>query len=257
MASEHYDGHPIQAGSTTGLLGRFSEFQNVGYVECLVVARYFVDDPGNTMKLDVEYDLRRLDTGMPLTNVRVLQGAFGLQNGNETVLHPASKGVRDNVQFSKRTKAMDTDGDRVVVGFIGGALAQAVIVGALPHGDVAYGAKAADGERRFLVHNGTTAQIKADGSFELARAGAVVNVDKDGNVAIKSGKVRIGSDPSDTSPAAREGDEIRVDLQVLVNALTPFFVSTNAPLPPPPAPPGVFVPGEIATGSSSVEITKG
>lgn len=254
MITEHYDGHPIQAGSRGGQLsGHFAEFSIAGFSECLVVARRYVDQDGNRQRTSVEYDVRDMNTGAKITNVRALQRSFGMQNGEEIVYHPASKALPDNVQLSMRTIAQDTDGDLVVVGFLGGSRGQAVIFGQLPHGNVAYAAKAADGERRFLVHNGTTVQIKADGSLEIARRDTLVTIAEDGVVTIKAPRTVIGSDPDDVTNASGIGDAVHTPLLSLVAKLQPFFVPSGAPPPSPTE----FVEGSIATGSSSVLVTKG
>ncbi len=255
MPIEYYDGHPMQAGVHAGKLsGRFPEFSGVGLIECVVIARRYVDaQDGNRMRTSVEYDVRSLETGQTIPNVRTLSRLSGLDNGDEAVYHPASRALSDNASFSFRTSALDSDGDVVVVGFLSGSRETAVIVGALPHGEVRYGAKAADGERRFLQHNGTTAQIKADGSFEVARGDTSVSVAKDGVVTIKAATVRAGSDMGNLTNASGVGDSVHTTLSELVTKLSPFFVGTGGP----PPLPGTFANGTIASGSSSVLVTKG
>lgn len=251
MTAEYWDGHPIQAGTRTGRLDGFAEFSGAGLLECVVIARYAVDAPNNRSRIGNEYDVRPLGKGHIINNVRTLQSLFGLSNGSEVIYHTATKNLDDNGKFQKHTPAVQLDGDIVVIGFISGAREQAVILGALPHSRSAYGAKEADGERRFMLHNETTVQIKADGSFELSRKNTVVNVDVNGNVSIKAPSVKLGSNPANTSPAARVGDTVHTSLPALVSALSPYFVASGAP------PVTGTVSGSIVTGASSVGITKG
>lgn len=252
--ADAYDGHPIQAGARAGRLqGRHAAFSQIGFIEAVVVALRYAGDPGNRQQNSPEYDVRDLTTGSILTHVRALQSVSGLSNGDERVYHAASKTL-SGATFSKMSAAADTDGDYVLVGFIAGARENAVILGALPHLRSIYGAKAADGvkgERRFLTQNGTTAIIAQDGTFSIARAGTVIAVDVDGVVTVVASDIQLG-DPNTLRSCAGVGDTIHVPLLELVSKLTPFFVPTSAP----PPPPELFVAGNITTGSAAVTVSK-
>lgn len=252
--AEAYDGHPIQAGSRAGrLTGVYADTSQVGLVEGLVIALRYVDHVGgNRMRNAVEYDVRDIKSGFVFSNVRALQTVAGLTNGDERIYHAASKTLSGK-PFSKYSPAQDTDGDYVLVGFISGARANAVILGALPHVRATYNAHSVDGqqgERRFLTQNGTTAMIAQDGAFTIARADTVITVAVDGSVAVVAKDVELG-DPESLRPCSGVNDTIHVLLQVLVTALTPFFIPTGLPPPPPAA----FVPGYITTGSAAVKVS--
>lgn len=169
MGATTYDGHPVPGSEGQPYGGRLPAFSEIGLVEAVVVDRRYVDDPGNRFRNAVEYDVRDLRDGNIIPNVRTLQSKFGVLNGQEIVYHPASKRISGTSSVDKSTRSIDTDGDVVLVGFIGGSRLNAVILGGLAHASTSYGAKRVDGERRFTVHGETKVTMASDGRVKVER----------------------------------------------------------------------------------------
>jgi hypothetical protein len=186
MAEETYDGHPEMNGLLSPrLTGEHPEFSTAGLLECVVVDRRFVDEPGNRLRTSVEYDVRDLNTGEVLPSCRVAARMFGFEDGEEQVLRPASKSFKPGQRFNKSTRANDTDGDIVVVGCISGSRERGVILGVLAHSKASYGTKLLDGERRFIVHKGSTLLVDKAGNLDIThKSGAFARIADDGTITL-------------------------------------------------------------------------
>ena len=191
MSEEHaYDGTPLQPGtglSSYALTGVDPHYSIAGLREMVIVARTFADEPENQSQAYVEYTCRDLENSSLIYGVRRLALVGGTENGTEDVLHPATKllpGVA--LPFHQFTPASATDGDRVLVGFIEGNRSRAVILGVLTHSSGAsYGAKAADGERRFSLHAGTSIETKSNGEHLIKhKSGSTVQLLDSGDVVV-------------------------------------------------------------------------
>jgi hypothetical protein len=163
MTFDSYDGHPTAAGFVSQLVGDAPAFSLAGFYEALVVGRRCVDEVGNRSRNAVEYVVRLVETGEDVPAV-ALERSFGQKDGEEVLYRPATRSLTDGVMFSRGTRASDTDGDYVVVFFLGGARERAVILGALAHAGARYAARKADGERRLVVHQGARVEMRDDGS---------------------------------------------------------------------------------------------
>lgn len=217
------DRHISMAGlSTVHVSGRYPSFSKVGHAEGVVIAVRFIDDERNTSKKYVEYDVRDLSTGQIYRNCRRANVAGGMDDGDDTPLRPAQK-LHDNVSagfnFDPRTAQLSqSDGDRVLVSFIGGAHISPVIIGVLPHNRTSYGSTRADGLRRFTTHKGTSVETKADGTYQVKRDGTTItlNADKTIEVAHESGsKLTFNTDGSVTlipATTLKLGDDALVAL---------------------------------------------
>jgi hypothetical protein len=166
---------PSTAGlEATGHTGRDPAYSLVGLVQMVVVASHPTDDPVNRSKYEVEYDCRDLRTGVIYRNCIRLSEMSGMLDGDDDVLHAASTLLTTGgLVKSRSTPAKDTDGDRVLVGFAEGSRGQPVILGVFRHSNAKYGAKITDGERRLTVHQGTSIEIKDDGSYVITGVGLV------------------------------------------------------------------------------------
>lgn len=166
------DGQPIQAGlqhRSVVLTGNVPSYSMFGLHEMVVIDRKFVKQPGNRSRAQVEYTCRDLITGEVLIGCRRLDAMSGLTNGDDNVLHPATKPRAGAPgKFNRQSPAQDTDGDRVLIGFIEGSRQRPVIIGVFRHSFAEYGATEVEGERRLTRHNG-----------------AEIEIDKDGNVRVK------------------------------------------------------------------------
>lgn len=172
MTDHAYDGTPIQEALTpesVSLTGEHAHFSIVGLREMVVVDTVYVDQPGNRARAYVTYTCRDIHTGEVVPHCRMLVAKGGVSDGDDDVLHKAQKLLpgSKSQKFTRQTQALDTDGERVLVGFIEGARARGVILGVLTHTEATYGAKAADGERRLMLHKGTSIEIKSDGNYHL------------------------------------------------------------------------------------------
>jgi len=182
-----YDGTPIQSGLlNTSLTGRAAGFTMIGMREAVVVSRRAVDEKGNRSRKAVEYDCRDLQTGDIYPACRRLDHMSGALNGDDDVLHPATNlrtGAKN--KLDRQTPANQTDGDQVLIGFVEGSRNKPVIVGVFRHPDATYGAKVADGERRYTTHGGTSVEITSQGVWRvLHKSGATLEVMDSGDVKV-------------------------------------------------------------------------
>lgn len=206
--TEHYDGTPVQPGLEPESVSPTNEhphFSTTGLREMVVIDVRYVDDPSNRSNSSrVEYVCRDLHTSEEFPNVQRLQDLGGLDDGDDDVLHAVQQnrpGVVSTSVDKKRSPANNTDGDRVLVGFINGARSRGVIVGAIRHPYSQYGAGRADGERRLTQHKGTKVEITKDGEYTIThKSGAYVKLLDDGSVEAvpASGKqIRLGDSDLD------------------------------------------------------------
>lgn len=211
-----YDGTPIQAGTQphhVELTGQQPHYSIIDLREAVVVSRRFVDEPGNRSHSYVEYDCRDLHSMEPYVACRRLNLIAGLDDGEDHVLRPASgllPGAIGNV--SETTPAINTDGDRVLVGFINGSRSRCVILGVLTHVYSRYGAERSDGERRLWLHKGTRIEIKKDGTYVVKAISTSTGVSIDGH------PVKLGENA--TQPMIRGDDFKTLVMQELQSAST-------------------------------------
>lgn len=190
--AQAYDGTPLQNGTAKpALLGSFGQFSIMGERVCTIIERYFVDDPKNKSKRFVEYDVRDIETGIVYSHVRRKEDACSESSSEEVVLHAATKSIKEGKTFSKRQLSKETDGDLVLVGFIGGVASRGVITGSIATGEFTRGATKADGERRLIYHKGTLQEFLDDGSFTLTRDKTKITIFADGTVQILKDKAFI------------------------------------------------------------------
>lgn len=211
MDDRHYDGTPVQAGLETAATQHTHvdpQYNIQGLREMVVIERKFVDERGNRSRSYVEYTCRDLFTGDVIPNVRRMAMAGGYEDGDDFVLQPATKLLpgATTQRFTRQTRARDTDGDRVLVGFIDGVRTRAVILGVLTHTSSSYGATLADGSRRLTVHKGTHVELRKDGTYVVSRNGSSITVNADDTVEVKhkSGATLTMTDAGDivVEPAA-------------------------------------------------------
>jgi hypothetical protein len=223
------DGQPIQSGlqnSVVVLTDNSPSYSMFGLHVMVVVALKYVKQPGSRSNAQVEYECRDIETGDILSGCRRLDVMSGLTNGDDDVLHPATK-MRPGApgKLSRQTPAQDTDGDRVLVGFIGGSRQRPVIIGVLRHTLATYGAQESDGERRLTTHMGTTIEIKKDGQYTIThKTGATVNIDNDGNIQVRpaAGKdVFIGDKGASENLVL--GQAFKTMMDTVLNAIATHF----------------------------------
>ncbi len=167
-----YDNHPDSAGpQQTRLVGVYPEFSIAGLRVGVVTAVHYTDDDTNAVRRHVLYDVRDINTSELYKNARRSAQMSGFEDGDEDVLQAATKNhdATNTQPFKLTSRGIDTDGDVVLVGFINGVRSAAIILGVLPHSQMTYGAKKADGKRRISIHKGTTLERKEDGSVEMRR----------------------------------------------------------------------------------------
>lgn len=239
------DGQPIQAGlqhHSVVLTGNAPSFSMFGLHEMLVVDRKYVKDKGNRSRSQVEYTCRDLHTGDLIVGCRRLDVMSGLTNGDDDVLHPSMQmrpGVAPAKSGIKQAPAQDTDGDRVLVGFIGGSRSRAAIIGVFRHSLATYGATAENGERRLTMHQGTTIEIQQDGQYVIThKTGSVITLLTSGDVQVKpaSGKdVFIGDQgASENLVLGQKFKQFASDLiDALLVAIYPTGVGPSGPMLPP------------------------
>lgn len=190
--SEHYDGTPIQPGLEPENVSPTNEhphFSTTGLREMVVVDVRPTDDPKNRSNgAYVEYVCRDLYTGEEFPNAQRLEDLGGLDDGDDNVLHAVQQnrdGVVAKSLNKKRSPANDTDGERVLVGFINGARSRPVIVGSMKHPYSKYGATKADGERRLTQHKGTKISIASNGEYTIThKSGSYVKLLDDGSIEV-------------------------------------------------------------------------
>lgn len=222
MTTYSHDGHPIQAGTNRedyALTGVRAHFSIQDSREMVVVARYYVDDPRNRSKRFVEYTCRDLHTSELYPGCRQLSPMGGVDDGDDGPLRPSSSFLSGTTGttgalVTEQTPAKDVDGDQVLVAFISGSRSRPVIVGVFRHSGSAYGATAAQGERRLTRHKGTVVEIQADGTWILTQAsGSSVTLDPDGNVTVNArpGGQVVLSDGSALTPQMGVVNGLAVD----------------------------------------------
>jgi len=178
-------GAPSQAGARSArVVGRLPQFSLLGVREAVVLEVLYADDPKNRRKSCVEYKLRDLQTGSIVDNAVLESIAFGVDDGDETVLRAASKNTSGG-DLNEFTRAKDTDGDHVRYTFTEGASTTPVITGVIPQRGVTWAATRKDGRRRLIRNAGTELEIKSDGEFVVTRGGTSLVVNKDSNVTLK------------------------------------------------------------------------
>jgi len=230
--SDAYDGHPRQAGVGTVLVGSLSGYSISGLVEALVIDRRFVDEDGNRNRTGVEYDLRDTATGQPIHGARSLERSGGVSNGEEVVYHPASRNLNGGSFSKTTTRARDTDGDIVLVGFLNGSRERAVILGAIPRGtSSSYASASSNGERRVVRHYDTVFEVKEDGTASITRivgsSPTKVTITPEGNIVVEgptdrsfhvqlegTGSIQLGMDA--VHPAVK-GDNLLERFNALVS----------------------------------------
>lgn len=275
---ESYDGHPQQAGINAPIDS--PGYALAGLVVGLVVDRCGVDEPGNRRRNSVEYRVRDVHTGQFYEGVQALDRLHGMSNGEEVVYHATTRGL-DGVALSPGARAVDTDGDLVLVGFVGGSRDRAVILGALPHMRSSYGARRGEGDVRRLVHNDVSVEINDGGTVTVSRgkmtmvwevqdedtttvkfrggSGAVFNLDiqpREHGPAVLLG--------ADASQASVRGDSHRQTYNALVavvNKLARDFYShvhllAAVPTTQPATVPSPTAPSGIGTAIPSVEASE-
>ena len=185
-----WDGHPRQGMlHDVHLTGRYAQFSFAGLSEMVVVAVHPVDDPENRSGKYVEYSLRDIHTGEIIHGARRAGRRSGPDDGDEVVLRPATKNYSPGKSLDAFTPAREHDGDRVLVGFIGGSRRRPVILGTTPHESQSYGSTKLDGARDFSTLGGTSIERRADGSVLILRTvepglDTSILIGKDGNVVI-------------------------------------------------------------------------
>lgn len=265
--------HIQQSGlksANTRLTGRKPEYSKSSSSECVVIAVRYIDDDLNISKTHVEYDVRDLRTGDIYPNCRRGDQAAGMLNGEENILHAATKiiGATDP-SFDPRVDPLtQSDGDFVIVDFTYGARHGSVIVAVLPHEQMTYGTKREFGERRYLLHQGTSLTIGSDGSYSIVRGDTSIVVDKDSNITVThktgsqlrfldngdvdvvpNGNLLLGSSRA-LAPMARVDDEVTCTIPSGM-----VMVPNPDPAGPPeiPNPEPIPLTGLIITGSANVK----
>lgn len=201
--SDAYDATPLTAGTQTVNFSGSAGYDALSLREMLVVERIFVGDPGNQSQAGVEYTCRDMQTGLQVFHCRCISRMSGLENGDDDVLHPSTKLLESaNVpgakptNHDKLTPAVYTDGDRVLVGFIGGTRTRPVILGVLRHAEAAYGATKEQGERRLTLHQGTSLELNKLGEYTIThKSGATIKLHDNGDIQVtpaSGGSVFVG-----------------------------------------------------------------
>lgn len=235
--TDYYDGTPGQLALETAFLkGRTPEFSVGGLRMGVVIDRKFKDDDGNASQSFTEYSVRDLMTGETYERIRGLQREAGMDSGDETVLHPASTNLPGvGGAFNRASRAVDTDGDLVLMGFVEGNRKQGIVLGVVPHGQTKYGATKEDGERRFSIHHGTSIERCADGSCQVKRGETTLTLSPDETIEVKhkSGAVMKFQDSGEVSVQAPKvsidgGTEVDVtSALVKITSTGDILVSSN------------------------------
>jgi hypothetical protein len=237
-----YDGTPLQTGpQEQSLTGNFPQFSILGLREMVVIGRRYKKDDFNRSRTQVEYTVRDLRTGDSFPGARRIDIMSGAEDGDDNVLHPAGKARKNSSgEVGPQTPSANTDGDRVLVGFLEGSRSQPVIIGVFRHPDATYGSTADDGERRYSTHKGTSMEVTSSGAFKLVhKSGTSITIDDDGNVTVnvKSGKVMTVDDGSGAKELAYKSDVVAVDnkyeghFHIAPNGQTSGPVKTTVPAP--------------------------
>lgn len=250
MTDWSYDGSPLQAGSQRGsyaITGEHHRYSITGLREMVVVARYYTDDPNNRSKRFVEYTCRDLYSGEPVPGCRQLSAMGGVDDGDDNTLRPTTSFLPGTTGVSgelnkELAPANTVDGDQVLVGFVEGSHTRPVIIGVFRQsGSNAYGATAAQGERRLTQHKGTTIEIQQDGQYVIThKSGAVVQLLTSGDVQVKpaSGKDVFIGDTGATENLVL-GQQFKTFASNLIDALLsatyPTGLGPSGPMLPPSA----------------------
>lgn len=136
----------------------------------LVIARYFPDDPDSKSGKFMEYDVWLPRFQVRIDHISMMTPYAGVSGGNQITLKPAA-GVPDmSDPYAIHQNVMDSDGDLVVVAYIGGKWP--IIAGCVNHlrtaGDgTDWHSDSTDGEVYSLFYNTTRARINKDGNIEI------------------------------------------------------------------------------------------
>lgn len=167
----------IESSNTPTGASYKEEARDFSLHRCVIIQRKFVDDDENVSKdstvPDVMYDVQVIGgfkEGHVFVNCRLIQKLGGDSNFSERVLKPATKPL-DETGLAK------TDGDIVIVGFVGGDSSAGVILGGLnqPLDKDQTGAAKSDGTRFREQYNGVLTTIDKDGNYTLTRLGGKYN----------------------------------------------------------------------------------
>jgi hypothetical protein len=155
-----------------------NEYQNSSNIHRgIVVGVLYADDPKNvTVKSEnpvVLYEVLVLTgelAGQMFTNVRKMENLGGEYSYSEHVL----RAMAENTEFSGAggKKVKETQGDVVILGFLGGQKRNPIILGgekSPKNSDTS--AKKADGPRKIEEYNGIRTEINKDGEFKLVQKG--------------------------------------------------------------------------------------
>lgn len=161
--------------------GKYPSYSKVAGAEGVIIAVYYVDDTKNVSKTHVEYDVRDLRSGAIYQNVRRVDSASGIEDGDENVLRPAQKliGAASPIFDPKINQLSESDGDRVQLQFNYGAQHGVVIAGVISHPKTEYGTKREQGRRRFTTHKGTSVEFAEDGTYTIQRGRTTIVVHGD------------------------------------------------------------------------------
>ena len=175
------DKHPLSHGSVADrLTGKYGPYSLASAIECVVDKAYYPDDAANTSKKYMEYSVVVLTTKTIIPTVRQLVAGGGFANGDYVVLQETTGTVNnpnDPTFDRKKTDSSKWNGDRVLVGFVGGNQNAPVIVGVLPHPSTGYGGKRNDGRVRKLVWNKAVATIDKDGNVSVTTPNTSLTID--------------------------------------------------------------------------------
>ncbi len=252
MTEHSSDGQPIQAGvqhRSAVLTGNVPSYMMFGLHEMVVIDRKYVKQEGNRSRAQVMYTCRDIVTGDVIVGCRRLDVMAGLTNGDDNVLHPATK-LRAGApgKFNRQTPANDSDGDRVLVGFIDGSRQRPVIMGVFRHSFATYGAQESNGERRLTQHQGTTIEIKDNGEYVITGvSGTALTVAADGtytiagvaNVSIDGTQLKLGA--SAIQPVIR-GTDFNASVLTPISTAAAVLLGVMATIPGlvvPPTPPNL------------------
>lgn len=202
-------------------------------------------------------------------DVPVMQWGGGVGNDAVWVPNPTTVDLDTMLPFTidavRRLDALD--GDHVLVTFVGGSLADALIVGALPHPKRAY--KVESNVRR-LSHQGAVVEIDASGNVLVDTsaapkdnagrplvAGGAVTVNAGAHtVTVIGGEVKLGTAEANRG-VARLDDDVEV---VLTAAAAGRLMAppgggplTITPDPENPDATGITLAGRVAVGSDIVK----
>lgn len=187
MTRHAHDGTPLQSGPDSALVtGSYRGFSAAGFREAVVIEKFHKNSKGNRSRRYMEYTIRDVRTGTLLYGARRSEAMGGKDDGEENVLRPAAATLNGE-PFSKQTRAQNTDGDHVVYMMVEGSRLRPVIVGVLQHPSSEYGGTEKDGRRTFKIHQGTSFEVKEDGTFQFTRRvdknkQTVLTVNADGTV---------------------------------------------------------------------------